>query len=158
MSAHTDQQERPHRPLRRRNIVDASRGHFGPTMTPMVDVVLVILIFFMASTTIAGQEWFLRASLPEPHENLPRDAGSRFVLPAPMIRIEVFMRNGAVLVNGLQDNELLISEAAEVIAGLDQSTSDDLVLLIVGADDISFEDIMRLHDAAAATGMRVAIE
>ncbi|MCA9302773.1 MAG: biopolymer transporter ExbD [Phycisphaerales bacterium] len=153
-----ERSERPHRPLRRRNIVDASRGRFGPTMTPMVDVVLVILIFFMASTTIAGQEWFLRASLPEPHENLPREQGSRFVLPAPMVRIEVFSRNGAVLVNGLLDKELLIEQAVTVISDLDKSTSEDLVLLIVGADDVSFEDIMRLHDAASAIGMRVAIE
>ena len=42
------------RPLRQRNIFE-NRGRFGPNMTPMVDVVLVILIFFMAATTIAGQ-------------------------------------------------------------------------------------------------------
>jgi biopolymer transport protein ExbD len=158
MSEQQSKQEEAHRPLRRRNIVDASRGHFGPTMTPMVDVVLVILIFFMASTTIAGQEWFLRASLPEPHESLPRDEGSRFVLPAPMIRVEIFTRNGVVLVNGLQDKELLMDQAVEVISGLEESTSSEIVLLIVGADDISFNDIMRLHDAASAIGMRVAIE
>jgi len=157
MSEHAES-DRPHRPLRRRNIVDGSRGHFGPTMTPMVDVVLVILIFFMASTTIAGREWFLRASLPEPHENMPREEGSRFVLPAPMIRVEVFTRNGAVLVNGLQDRELLIHEAVSVIGGLDDSASEGIVLLIVGADDIAFAEIMRLHDAASAISMRVAIE
>lgn len=32
-----------------------------PDMTPMVDVVMVILIFFMASSTLAGSELFLRA-------------------------------------------------------------------------------------------------
>jgi len=39
-------------------------SHYGPNMTPMVDVVMVILIFFMASAAILGPEWFLKASLP----------------------------------------------------------------------------------------------
>jgi len=38
--------------------------HYGPNMTPMVDVVMVILIFFMASASVLGPEWFLRSSLP----------------------------------------------------------------------------------------------
>jgi len=38
--------------------------HYGPNMTPMVDVVMVILIFFMASASVLGPEWFLRTSLP----------------------------------------------------------------------------------------------
>jgi biopolymer transport protein ExbD len=150
--------EERRRPLRRRNIVDASKGRFGPTMTPMVDVVLVILIFFMASTSIAGHEWFLRASLPEEHENLPREAESRFVLPAATLRVEVFSRNGAVLVTGLGDAELLLNQAESFIGGLNESTSSEVVLLIAGSDDIAFNDIMRLHDAAASISMRVAIE
>ncbi len=38
--------------------------HYGPNMTPMVDVVMVILVFFMASASVLGPEWFLRSSLP----------------------------------------------------------------------------------------------
>ncbi|MDX2148115.1 MAG: biopolymer transporter ExbD [Planctomycetota bacterium] len=37
--------------------------HHGPNMTPMVDVVMVILVFFMASAAILGPEWFLNAGL-----------------------------------------------------------------------------------------------
>jgi len=33
-------------------------------MTPMVDVVMVILIFFMASAAFLGAEWFLKAAIP----------------------------------------------------------------------------------------------
>ncbi len=150
--------DRPRRPLRHRNVVGSASGRFGPTMTPMVDVVLVILIFFMASTTIAGHEWFLRASLPEEYKALPRQADSRFVLPAATLRVEVFARDGAVLVNGLGEGELLIEQAVTMIEGLDEATSAAVILLIVGADDIAYSDIMRLHDAAAGVSMRVAIE
>lgn len=38
--------------------------HYGPNMTPMVDVVMVILVFFMTSSAILGPEWFLKSALP----------------------------------------------------------------------------------------------
>ena len=50
--------------FRRRAALDVWSMNFGPSMTPMVDVVLVILIFFMASASFVGPEWFLRAALP----------------------------------------------------------------------------------------------
>lgn len=55
---------RRHRALRRRDALHAHSMHFGPNMTPMVDVVMVILIFFMASAAFLGSEWFLRAAIP----------------------------------------------------------------------------------------------
>lgn len=55
---------RRHHALRRRDALHAHSMHFGPNMTPMVDVVMVILIFFMASAAFLGSEWFLRAAIP----------------------------------------------------------------------------------------------
>jgi biopolymer transport protein ExbD len=55
---------RRHRTLRRRDALHAHGLHFGPNMTPMVDVVMVILIFFMASAAFLGSEWFLKAAIP----------------------------------------------------------------------------------------------
>ncbi len=51
-------------PFRRRNALAVHELHYGPNMTPMVDVVMVILIFFMASASVMGPEWFLRVALP----------------------------------------------------------------------------------------------
>ncbi len=150
--------EHAHRPLRKRNIMGASSGGFGPTMTPMVDVVLVILIFFMASTSIAGSEWFLRASLPEQQDTLERGADSRFTLPAPTLRVEVFVRNDTVLVGGLGDAEMLVDQAIGVIAGLDEHVRSQVVMLLVGADEVPYHEIMRLHDAGAANGVQVGLE
>ena len=86
------------RPLRQRNIF-GGKGRFGPNMTPMVDVVLVILIFFMAATTIVGQEWFLSADLPEQQRDADVSAGS--LLPTPMLDVELFLRDGVVLARGM---------------------------------------------------------
>lgn len=49
---------------RRMSAAAARELHYGPNMTPMVDVVMVILVFFMASSSVLGPEWFLRSSLP----------------------------------------------------------------------------------------------
>jgi biopolymer transport protein ExbD len=47
--------------------INAARGiHYdsGPNMTPLVDVVMVILIFLMLAGSFAGSESFLESNLP----------------------------------------------------------------------------------------------
>jgi len=43
------------RRFRRRDARTTWEMHYGPSMTPMCDVVLVILVYFMASTSLAGR-------------------------------------------------------------------------------------------------------
>ena len=51
--------------LRRRLSLAQTRDlHHAPNMTPMVDVVMVILVFFMASSAVLGPEWFIKSALP----------------------------------------------------------------------------------------------
>jgi hypothetical protein len=51
--------------LRRRLSLARARDlHHAPNMTPMVDVVMVILVFFMASSAVLGPEWFIKSALP----------------------------------------------------------------------------------------------
>jgi biopolymer transport protein ExbD len=47
-------------------IQGAKKIHYdaGPNMTPLVDVVMVILIFLMLAGTFAGSEWYLVSNLP----------------------------------------------------------------------------------------------
>lgn len=47
-------------------IQGAKKIHYdsGPNMTPLVDVVMVILIFLMLTGTFAGTEWYLVSDLP----------------------------------------------------------------------------------------------
>src|SRR5437870_4869845 len=44
----------------------AKKVHYdsGPNMTPLVDVVMVILIFMMLAGTFGGTDWFLTSNLP----------------------------------------------------------------------------------------------
>jgi biopolymer transport protein ExbD len=67
----------------------ASRGtlHFGPNMTPMVDIVMVILVFFMASAAFVGPEWFLQAQAVDrqPAPALTKPDGGGSVQAAPLV-------------------------------------------------------------------------
>lgn len=142
------------RPLRQRNIFQQG-GRFGPNMTPMVDVVLVILIFFMAASTIAGQEWFLRTDLPEQQdEDL---AGSGYDLPTPILDLELFIQGDAVMVRGLGDEPLPISEIVARIEGMDPTLSEGLILRLAARDEVPYGAVVTIHDAGSAKNMRVAI-
>lgn len=57
------------KPFRHRSALEQHSLHFGPNMTPMVDVVMVILVFFMVSAAFVGPEWFITALLPQPAQS-----------------------------------------------------------------------------------------
>jgi biopolymer transport protein ExbD len=150
---HSEHSKRP-RPLNQRNVLTRS-SRFGPNMTPMVDVTLVILIFFMASASIAGHEWFLRADLPETQDPNLQESG--YSLPTPMLNADLFMRDGQVFVRGIGDEPRLIETIIEQIHSMEDSVAEGLILGIRARDDVPYWAVVSLQDAAASAGMRIAI-
>ncbi len=142
------------RALTRRNVLNRS-SRFGPNMTPMVDVTLVILIFFMASASIAGHEWFLRAHLPDAQN--PDLANSGYTLPTPMLSAELFVRDDAILVRGFGADPRPIETVIEQIQRMDSKLASGLILGILAGDEVPYAAVVLLHDAAASRGMTVAI-
>ncbi len=124
-----------------------------PNMTPMVDVTLVILIFFMASATITGPEWFLRAGLPEP---APPTPPAPLALPSPILRAEVFIRDGVTLVRGIGP-ERPLDDAIASIGAMDPSVAKGLVVEIEPADTAPYAEVVRLHAALVAAGAEVRL-
>ncbi|PCI08532.1 hypothetical protein COB72_08190 [bacterium] len=153
MNNSNTQHKRP-RPLKQRNVLTRS-SRFGPNMTPMVDVTLVILIFFMASASIAGHEWFLRAELPEVQD--PDLVSSGFSLPTPMLSADLFLQDAQIFVRGIGDEPRPLEVVIEQIQGMDTVAASGLILGIRAADDVPYWAIVALHDAAASMSMRVAI-
>ncbi len=148
------QRARTSRPLVRRNVLTRS-SRFGPNMTPMVDVTLVILIFFMASASIVGHEWFLRAQLPEVQD--PDLVSSGFSLPTPMLSAALFVRDGAVLVGGFGDEPRPLGTVIGQIQHMDAGLADGLILEIRAGDEVPYAAVVSLHEAAARRKMIVAI-
>lgn len=161
---------------RRRSALAMYEAHAGPNMTPMVDVVMVILIFFMASAAILGPEWFLKTSLPRTTAAAPADE-SLLV----RVRIELVMDNGlarakidggepvavseveAALTRALARSAEALrqagasgAEAADVGAPgqnfepTDAAIAANVAVLVRAQDEVSYEELVRVHEMARA--------
>jgi biopolymer transport protein ExbD len=145
------------RPFRRRSARVTWELQYGPNMTPMVDVVMVILIFFMASATFAGSEWFLKTAIPKQGaaEAPKGDQNDPFHLPPARFELTLARGpDGRTVVSGpgfagLRPAELP-ARLKELAAGVG---SEDLVLVIRPESGVPYGDVIRAHDAAAAAGI-----
>lgn len=127
--------------------------HFGPNMTPMVDVTLVILIFFMASTAFLGPEWFVRAALPV---RGPRSASQD---QPTTLRVTLGTDdNGRTLAavadrSGLDPGALESFLAAEALrAGVDK-----VVVIVEPSPQTPYEDVVRVHELCARLKIKVGL-
>lgn len=128
----------------------------GPNMTPMVDVILVILIFFMATTVIVGEEWFLGAGLTRPQEarspgaEAPPAPEDPFEMPPPRFTLRISVGEGGSVVSGLGEPVVVGAPAAmdtwaeQALGGLDRAS---LVIVVAPAPDVPYEHVVALHDA-----------
>ncbi len=152
--------------LRRRDALHNWTLHFGPNMTPMVDVVMVILVFFMASAAFLGPEWFLKALVPvEP----PEGAGSvaaptarKDPVPPPR-RIEITLDldpRGTTVATGAGKAGVSVDEIGAALAaearglpGVDTAAPHALEVLIRPAARVPYRDVVRVHEAAQRAGI-----
>ncbi|MCH7791194.1 MAG: biopolymer transporter ExbD [Planctomycetes bacterium] len=131
--------------------------HFGPNMTPMVDVVMVILIFFMAGTAVIAPELFLAAGLPaDPSvQDAPgptqRDA---FELPAARFTLRLSRRSGRTVIDGLGLRaELVDALGARLRDVVNDGSAGEIAVLIQPDSDVPFSDVVAVHDRVAAAGV-----
>ncbi|MCW5764453.1 MAG: biopolymer transporter ExbD [Phycisphaeraceae bacterium] len=142
--------------LRRRDAAFTRAESFGPNMTPMVDVVMVILVFFMVSAAFVGPEWFLRTVLPA-----PAGAG-RAGTPDPTVRpvridVTLSVVGGSTVATGQGLTDASLERMAEALAEAARLAGDqvkqavEVVLRPQGA--VPYRDIIRLHEAAQRAGI-----
>lgn len=154
--------------FRRRDARAIYELHFGPNMTPMVDVVMVILIFFMASTALLGPEVLLRATVAEERETESETpaAASPFSLGPPTLEVELDTRGGSVVVSGLGLNRAPLdalpaaaTRAAERVRvdparnrGLRAPRELEPLLIISASDGVPWEAVVRAQDVIRSAG------
>ena len=129
-------------------------AHAGPNMTPMVDVVMVILIFFMASTVILGPEMLLAAGLenkaePEP----PTDTDPRFSIEQPVFEIRLTIFDGAVAVSGLGLTDAPLSELAGAARALAAGAGSGVRIIVNPDDPVPYEAVIRAQDLLHGAGL-----
>lgn len=161
MSAAAAQQARRRRGhghgFRRRNALHGWTLHFGPNMTPMVDVVMVILIFFMASAAFLGSEWFLRAAIPFEAGRGTSAAKPNDPLELPPVRLEVVMGvdpKGNTVVSFLDLKQVPMDQFLARIAQLprDEQTRK-LEVVIKPTPQVPYRDVVRAHAACDEAGI-----
>lgn len=142
---------------RQRGILRHVPVHVGPNMTPMVDVVMCILIFFMLGSTLAAPELFLKS-----HTAAVDKAGlgnEHGVQKLPDVRMNITLtRQGNHTYMSAFDGQLMQMDAIE---GADQSgneqiyqklaakrktISDDVQVLIVPDNQVPYQDVITIYD------------
>lgn len=139
----------------RRSAAAAFDMHYGPNMTPMVDVTLVILIFFMASAAFLGPEWFVNAALPV-------RAAQRTPEPDSTTRLRVTLSPGPGGRGTLADagDQHALSPAAldAFLTGEARRLGPaNLIVIVEPAPTVPYEDVVRVHEACARLGIKVGL-
>lgn len=153
--------------FRLRTATTVAARDFGPNMTPMVDVVMVILIFFMAGTTILGPEWFLGAQVEQDlaaaQGNEPSDTDAPddpFALDLPPTRVRVTLtrgEGGEALVSGLNLADASIAELERRLEELRESGAiESLEIIVQPGAGAAYQDVIRVYEACAGSGARGA--
>jgi biopolymer transport protein ExbD len=115
----------------------------------MVDVVMVILIFFMASAVVMGPEWFVPARLPKTDAVAPATATT----PPPRV-VLTLTREGSATVIDANGKRLALAQLAASLGSLTQSRFEDAIILVQPAADVPYEDVVRVHAACSEAGYR----
>lgn len=123
-----------------------------PNLAPMVDVVMVILIFFMLGTSFVLTEGFLSTQLPA--QAGPGGAARISIVPA--VRIELFVGAGdacviRVMGQSVRDGDFAALEAmlrSRVEAGADSQSR----VVIRAEPAVRYEQVVAAMDAARRAG------
>jgi len=131
--------------------------HVGPNMTPMVDVVMCILIFFMLGTSLAAPEVFLKS-----HTAAIDKAGLGNLSGAqklPDVRMNIKLaRQGNITYVSAFDEQLMPMDAVDgadqsgnvaifaKLAGRRKTISDDVQVLIVPDNNVPYQDVITIYD------------
>lgn len=135
----------------RRNALAMHEMSYGPSMTPMVDVVMVILVFFMTSASVLGPEWLLRSLLPAPAASPAASAEE------DAVRLVVWMRREGE-VTGVRVNEepTITVDALEgrLREAARRSEAGKIVVLVRPGDLVPYEEVVRVHEMCGRHGIR----
>lgn len=144
--------------MSRRRRASRLEGH-GPNMTPMVDVVMVILIFFMAAMGLSVAEQYLRTGLPvtgSERSDSPEKSGldSSHELPASRALLSLRRAGGQTLVTGLGMSDVPLSRVDERLKRFaDAGAADTLIVIVSPQPDVPYQDVVIVHDSCARAGV-----
>ncbi|MBL8874186.1 MAG: biopolymer transporter ExbD [Phycisphaerae bacterium] len=142
--------------FRRRNALAVHEEHYAPNMTPMVDVVMVILVFFMASASVLGPEWLLKTALPPSKPTVVK-------VPEQMLRIELLLttkgsKDVVITTRSASAIPTLVDAPIEHIDNwLTEVTKDrspkELAIVVRPRENVPYEAVIQMHEHCARIGI-----
>jgi len=135
----------------------AVRGESGPNMTPLVDVVMVILIFLMLAGTFSGGDHYLAIATPLTGNGPTPDQTVQVIEP---LEIRVDTVNGHFLARGgtinASDSETLRSQLESLRIRMNDAgrKTADIQVKIAPGRNVRFEHVVAVQEAA----MRASFE
>jgi biopolymer transport protein ExbD len=119
-------------------------------MTPMVDVVMVILVFFMASAVFLGPEWFLRTAIPQ----IKPVAAAVANPEKKTLRVRLTNVGGEerASIDGGEPITLKELEAALKAAAGSHSAAN-LTIVVVPAPEALYESVVAVHELCQRLGI-----
>ena len=143
-------------------------AHVGPNMTPMVDIVMCILIFFMLASSFAMPDLFLTNNTAISKTGISNEKSDA---PAPSVqsKIEVWMVGKETSVKGFgrtidglgkRDSKgALIDEAPmkaleDLLMSKQREMSLDAQIIIQPTSMVNYQDVITIYDACMKAKFR----
>jgi len=139
-------------------------AHTGPNMTPMVDVVMCILIFFMLGSSFAATDLYLTSHTPVCDAGVGPAVQEGFI-PTPAVRSYIqlvrYDQRTVASAFGLPPTADLISHAAlpDAIASLPDilrrqhgKLTPDAQIVIAADRRVPYQDVISAYDACTYAG------
>jgi biopolymer transport protein ExbD len=139
----------------------AKQVHYdsGPNMTPLVDVVMVILIFLMMAGSFSQGGWFLQSSVPIQSKGGPKvDVPPGFVPDEPLeVRIDNSPDGFRVLAGDIRSS----GDRGELRDALERKLNqhlaagmakDKVQVVLMPGRNVRYENIITVYEAALRAG------
>lgn len=141
--------------LRRRDALHGWSMHFGPNMTPMVDVVMVILVFFMASAAFIGTDWFLRTAPVVEGGRKSTGSGAKPTDLQQVVNVSLDVgANGRTVGSMLELNNVPLETLLARIAAMPKGKqTEELRVIVRPSQAVAYSDVVRVHAAFHSVGV-----
>jgi biopolymer transport protein ExbD len=139
----------------------AKQVHYdsGPNMTPLVDVVMVILIFLMMTGSFTQGGWFLQSSVPiKAKGGAQVEVAAGFVPDEPLeVRIDNSADGFRVLAGDIRssgDREQLRSSLEQKLAQYQAAgtAKEKVQVVLMPGRNVRYENIVTVYEAALRAG------
>jgi biopolymer transport protein ExbD len=141
----------------KRRPMEQHRFESGPDMTPLVDVVMVILIFLMLLGTFAGSEWYLQQNLPYsktatgggeiPPGGIPDQEPLEIQVDENATRDGFVARMGAFQTSDADQLALVLAQRRTQLESIGRSVQE-VPILISPAGGVKYQHLIRVYEAA----------